>query len=359
MNPPPSIERFGNPEIKPLISVIVLNYNGEKWLAKCFESIQSQTLAGRIETIFADNQSTDSSVATARDCLSKLPQAALVQTGGNLGFCEGNNVAARFASGQFLFFLNSDAWLEPDCLEQLVTETSRTGAAAASPWVMNYADSTHQDLGFFGFDLFGLASTSRPLPATRKIFIACGCAYFIEAAVFHQVGMFDAEFFMYADEVDLSWRVWIAGHKIVGVPAAHAHHRGAAAVNPAGGARTVEFRTSDQKRFYTNRNCLLTLLKNGQHLILLLALPLTLLLAVETVVGCLMLRRLSFAKLTFGAALKDCWRLRGHLREQRKAIAAFRKHSDFWMLQFFQWRLNRWFEIKRLFRFGLPRVNPS
>jgi len=45
--------------------------------------------------------------------------------------------------------------------------------------------------------------------------------------------------------------------------------------------------------------------------------------------------------------LRDCWRLRGHIAQQRKMVAAFRKHSDFWMLRFFRLKLNRWFEIKR------------
>ncbi len=357
MTAAPQIERFGHAETPPLVSIIVLNYNGEKWLAKCFESIKAQTIASQIETVFADNDSSDSSLITAREWLADFPMAAVVQTGGNLGFCAGNNVAAGFARGQCLFFLNSDAWLEPDCLEQLVAEIRRTGAAAASPWVLNYADDTHQDLGFFGFDIFGLASTSKPSSATREIFIASGCAYFIAAEVFRRVGMFDPEFFMYADEVDLSWRVWIAGQKIVGVPGARVHHRGAAAANPAGGIRTVEFRTTDQKRFFTNRNCLLTLLKNGQHLIALAVVPQMLLLVLETMVTCGLLRRWSFAKTTFWSALKDCWRLRAHIIAERKRIATFRQHSDFWMLRFLQWRLNRWFEIKRLLRFGSPRVD--
>jgi GT2 family glycosyltransferase len=357
LNVEPQIERFGRTELPPVVSVIVLNYNGEKWLAKCFESIRSQTIAGQVETIFADNNSSDSSMATARQWLAGFPTAMAVQTGANLGFCAGNNVASQYARGQYLLFLNADAWLEPDCLEKLLAETRRTAAAAASPWVLNYSDNSHQDLGFFGFDLFGLPSGSHPVENTREIFIACGCAYFIEAKVFKQVGMFDAEFFMYADEVDLSWRVWLAGHRIVGIPSARVHHRGAINANPAGGARTVEFRTNDQKRFFTNRNCLLTLLKDGQHLIVLGVLPQVLLLALETAVGCVLLRRLSFAKNTFWNVLKDCWRLRHHVRAEHKRIAAFRRHGDFWMLCFFRLKPNRWYEIQRLFRFGKPRVD--
>ncbi len=97
-----------------------------------------------------------------------------------------------------------------------------------------------------------------------------GCAYLIRRELFEALGRFDPEFFMFADEFDLSWRVWISGHRAMAVPSARLHHRGAAQVNPAGGGATVEFRTSDTKRFYANRNSLLVLLKNARHLLLLL-----------------------------------------------------------------------------------------
>jgi hypothetical protein len=81
------------------------------------------------------------------------------------------------------------------------------------------------------------------------------------------------------------------------------------------------------------------------------------LLFVESLVGALILRRWSFARESFWSVLRDLWRLRSHVIQERKRIAGFRKRSDFWMLRFFRLRLNRWFEITRLFKFGLPRVD--
>jgi len=85
------------------------------------------------------------------------------------------------------------------------------------------------------------------------LFATCGCAYVIRADIFLQVGGFDTEFFLYSDETDLSWRVWAAGYRVVGIPAARVHHRGAVAVNPQGGTRVVEARTSPDKRYFANR----------------------------------------------------------------------------------------------------------
>ena len=351
------IERFGGTTGQPLVSIIVLNCNGANWLPKCFTSIKAQTIFGQIETVMVDNNSSDDSVAVAQALLADFPSACIVRNSENLGFCEGNNSGARAAKGRWLLFLNNDTWLESDCMEKLVAGTEKLGAVAATPLVLNYPDHSYQDFGFYGFDLFGLPSPSAIATKTREIFIAGGCSYLIRADIFTRLGMFDAEYFIYSDDADLSWRVWLAGHKVAGIFEAKLHHRGAAGVNPSGGITTIEFRTNDRKRFLTNRNCLLTLLKNGQHLLLLPIIPLVALLFVESLAGSLLLRRWSFARASFWSVLRDCWRLRGHISRQRRVVSTFRKRSDFWMLRFFKLRLNRWDEVKRTVKFGPPRVD--
>jgi GT2 family glycosyltransferase len=353
----PQIERFGNANAQPLVSIVVLNCNGAGWLPKCFGSIKTQTILNQIEIVMVDNNSSDDSVAVARKLLADFPNACLVKNSENLGFCEGNNSGARVAKGRWILFLNNDTWLENDCMEKLIAGTETIGAAASTPLVLNYPDNSYQDFGFYGFDFFGLPSPSAIATETREIFIAGGCSYLIRADVFNQIGMFDAEYFIYSDDADLSWRTWIAGYKVAGIFEAKLHHRGAAGVNPQGGIETVEFRTNDRKRFLTNRNCLLTLLKNCQHILLPVIVPLVALMFLESLVGSLLLRRWSFARASFWSVLADCWRLRGHILEKRREVAAFRKHSDFWMLRFFKLRLNRWDEVKRTIKFGPPRVD--
>jgi GT2 family glycosyltransferase len=353
------IEKFGPATGSPLISIIVLNCNGANWLPRCFETLLSQTIITQIETVMVDNNSSDNSVAVAKGWFAKFPMATIVRNSENLGFCEGNNSGARVARGRWLLFLNNDTWLEPDCMEKLVTGTEKLDAAASTPLVLNYPDNSYQDFGFYGFDLFGLPSPSAIASGTREIFIAGGCSYFIRADVFNLVGMFDAEFFIYSDDSDLSWRVWIAGYKVAGIFEARLHHRGAAGVNPSGGITTVEFRTNDRKRFLTNRNSILTLLKNGRLVLLFPLVPLIGWLFFESLAGALLLRRWSFAKASFWSVLSDCWRLRHHVSQERKKVAAFRKRSDLWMLRFFKFRLNRWDEVKRAFKLGLPRVDAN
>jgi GT2 family glycosyltransferase len=343
---------------QPLLSVIVLNYNGERWLERCLESLRAQTIFEQIEIILADNRSSDGSDQLGQRLVEACPRGVFVQHGQNLGYCEGNNRGAETARGEYLLFLNNDTWLEPRCLELLLAEVQRSSASAAAPQVLNYEDDSFQSLGAFGFDLFGLASTRAAATETREVLMPEGCAYLIQRKLFQELGQFDPVFFMYCDEFDLSWRVWISGHRAVAVPKARLHHRGAAQVNPAGGGAAVEFRTSDTKRFYTNRNSLLVLLKNARLLLLVLV-PLQLgLLLLEGVAALALVRRWSFVRRAYWDAVADCWRLRRHILAERQRIRQFRRRGDVWMLRFFRWRLNRWDELQRVRQFGVPKVTP-
>ncbi len=277
--------------LHPLISVIVLNYNGAPWLDRCLTSLRNQTIFDTLEILVADNASPDGSDRLAAGLMTGWQNARVVQHGENLGFCEGNNRAARQARGRYLFFLNNDTWMEPDCLERLVKTVKEQGAQAGEPLILDYDDSSSLCAVGEGFDLFGLLSIGPPGSKPRPVFVVGGCSYLIERQLFEEIGGFDPAFFMYADEYDLSWRLWVAGARAILAPTARLHHRSAANVNPKGGSEILEFRTSDAKRFYTNRNCLLVVLKNCQHFLLLMF-PLQLvLLASEALASLVLIRR--------------------------------------------------------------------
>lgn len=343
----------------PDISVIVLNYNGARWLDRCLASLRHQALGPRMEVIVADNLSTDGSDLQAQRLIEEWDTARFIQHGANLGYCEGNNRAAQAARGRFLFFLNNDTWLEPDCLEVLLREVLRHQATAATPLILNYDDNSFQSLGAMGFDVCGLTSTRARFSQTRDVWMPEGCSYLIDRELFEKLGGFDPQIFMYSDEVDLSWRVWLAGGRAIGVPASRLHHRGAANVNPKGSGTVVELRTSDSKRYYSNRNGLVVVAKNAQSLLLLM-LPLqVMLLLAEAAVGLLLVRRWSFVRRTCLEAIRDAWRLRGHIRDARRKNRLLRRRGDWWMLRFLRLRLNRWDDLLRVRQYGVPKVNAS
>ena len=186
----------------PLVSVLISNRNGSKWLPRCFESLRQQTILDRMEVIMVDNCSSDDSVAIARKTLADSPKGLALENPKDLGFTGGNNTGARAARGEYLFITNNDVWLEPDCLERLVAGTKAARANASTPLVLNYQDDSYQDLGFFGFDPFGLPSPSYPQSQSREVFIAGGCAYLIERKLFWRIGGFDEALYFYAEEVE-------------------------------------------------------------------------------------------------------------------------------------------------------------
>lgn len=344
---------------KILISVVVLNYNGARWIERCISSVLKQSLKP-IELLVADNLSTDGSDLVAQKLLVGVSNARFISHGENLGYCQGNNRAVAHARGEFILFLNNDAWLEEDCLEKLLSEVRRTGALAATPLVLNWDDNDIQDGTFAsGFDLFGFPSFNRAPATTTEILMPAGCSYLIQRDLFLKLGGLDPVIFMYADEWDLSWKVWVTGHSAVVVPSARLHHRGAANVNPAGGAKVVETRTSETKRFYANRNALLVLLKNCQNLLLILVLYQVLLLFFEMIAALILVRRWSFLQRSYLAALRDLVRLAPHIRAERRTLRTLRKRSDFYMMRFFRLRMNRWDELVRTMRMGTPKVSPQ
>jgi GT2 family glycosyltransferase len=313
-----------------------------------------------MEIIVVDNASTDGSEQLAIEMTARVPERLrYIQNGANLGYCEGNNRGAAAARGIYLLFLNNDTWLERDCLEKLIDRVEAVGADAASPMVCNYETDEFQTSGATGFDLLGhLTGPSAPLQG-GTIFAAPGCAFLVKRDVFWKVGGFDPQLFMYADEADLAWRLALSGFRTVTVPEARLHHRGAALANPKGGGTVVEFRTNEFVRFYVSRNGLLTLLKNAQHLLLVLAVFQIMRIVLEAALVLLLLRRWRTIKRVYLRALTDCWRLRHHLREERRRIRQMRRHGDLWMLRFFRLNLACWREIRQVWTSGLPKIDPS
>jgi len=345
-----------NGQPAPRVTVIILNYNGAAWLERCLRSLRAQTIFDQIEVIVADNASPDKSDRLAADLMRDWPNACVVQHGENLGFCEGNNRAAAQARGKWLFFLNNDTWLEPDCIELLLNTIEANRADAGTPLMLNYDDDSVQSAGAAGFDIIGFMSFAKPSPRPKEIFVVGGCCLLILKDLFDRLGRFDSRFFMYAEEYDLSWRIWSSGGRAMLVPQSRVHHRGAAAVNPAGGTRLAEVRTSESKRFYTNRNCLMVLLKNCQHVLLTMVLFQIAVLCCEALVAFIVYHSPSLVKRAYLDAIIDCWRLRPHILAERQRIAAYRRVGDWKMLRFLRWRLNRWDELRNIFRHGFPQI---
>ena len=317
-----------------LVSVVIVCYNSQRWLPKCFDSLQKQTFFRQSEIILVDNASKDGTEQLARELTAGWSNARVVQTGDNVGFGAANNCGVKVSRGTYVYLLNPDTWLEADCLEQFFAVAERENAGCANGMILEYEDNTEQARGSIGFDFCGYPVAPRKSQIPERVYCVNGF-FFIRKDLYERLGGLDEKFFMYGEEMDLSWRVWLSGNKIVPALTARVHHRGSASVNPAGGGKIVENRTSTHTRFLANRNGLLVIAKNCQHLLLFLLLPSAALIVLEGLFVFLLTRNPIIAKRISLDVFVDFWCLRGHVFEERKRIRSFRRRGDFWMLRFF------------------------
>jgi len=252
----------------PAVSVVIVTYESAPTLSSCLAALRAQTF-GDFETILVDNASSDGAAQAAARADSAL---RLIENAGNLGFAAGVNGGARAARGRWLALLNPDAYPEPDWLERLMA------AAAAHPQVrafasrqLSAADPTRLDglgdvMAGAGFPFRGgyRGPDPGPLPA-GEVFSPCGGAMLIERALFLDLGGMDERLFCYCEDVDLGYRLRLAGGRSLVVPDAVVRHQGSAS---SGGPR------SDFATFYGTRNRLWVFVKDTPPALFWLTLPL-------------------------------------------------------------------------------------
>jgi len=210
------------------VSVIVLNWNGKPFLKECLDSLRTQTFRD-FETILVDNGSTDGSVQYARQ---EFPDVRIVGLDYNAGFARGNNMGIQASSGQYIALLNNDARAHPRWLEALTTTLdARPEVGFCTSKILLYDQPGVIDSAG---DLFytcgvgekrGRSETDRgQFAQLQPVFGACAAAALYRRSMLEDVGLFDEDFFAYAEDVDLSFRAQLAGYQCLYVPEAVVYH---------------------------------------------------------------------------------------------------------------------------------------
>lgn len=245
--------------MKSYCSIIILNHNGEKELKECLPSLKKQTYKN-FEVILVDNASTDNSVNFVKD---NFPWVKIVKNSRNLGFCEGNNIGAKHAKGDYLIFLNQDTKVDDHWLEELMsTVTSDAFVGLCGCKILRFDGKTLDSIGAY-IDIFGFPQTPESVyrmdnhrqGTTMEVFIPSGPCFIIKRDVWKKIGGFDPLYFCYMENIDLGWRARLAGYKVVTNLRAIVYHKG--------GTITRKMRHA-HKKYLTERNTLRTLLKNYQ-----------------------------------------------------------------------------------------------
>ncbi len=247
----------------PRVAVIILNWNGLKFLEDFLPSVSQSTYAN-LEIILADNASTDGSIDYVR---AQFPQISIIQNAVNLGFAEGYNQVLRGVKAKYFVLLNSDVEVTPGWIEPVIQMMEFDSMiAVAQPKILSYSDKRYFEYagaagGFidkFGYSfcrgrLFdSLEEDTGQYNQPTEIFWATGAAFFIKSDVWFESGGLDADFFAHMEEIDLCWRLKNKGYKIMYCPHSSVFHVG-------GGTLRAE---SSFKTYLNFRNNLVMLQKN-------------------------------------------------------------------------------------------------
>ncbi len=244
--------------------IVILNWNGVEHLRRYLPSVVAAAPAG-VEVVVADNGSTDDSVAVLA---AEFPSVWVVLLDRNYGFAEGYNRALQQIEADYYLLLNSDietpaGWLEPilECLER----NPDVGVVAPKlrSWCerdrFEYAGAAGGYIDILGYPfcrgriLRRIEEDRGQYDDERDLFWVSGAAFCCRAEAFHALGGFDGDFFAHMEEIDLCWRMQLAGWRVRIVPASVVYHLG-------GGTLQTD---SPRKIFFNHRNNLAMLFKNA------------------------------------------------------------------------------------------------
>jgi len=246
----------------PTVKIVILNWNGADHLRRFLPGVVAAA-SGCAEVVVADNGSTDDSLRLLSD---EFPTVETVRLDANYGFAEGYNRALERIEADYYLLLNSDVetpcgWIEPilACLER------NPDVAAAAPKLISCADRTRFEyagasggyIDYLGYPfcrgriLRHVETDCGQYDDSRDVFWVSGAAFCCRADVFHALGGFDPDFFAHMEEIDLCWRMQLAGYRVRIVPESRVYHLG-------GGTLGTD---SPRKIFFNHRNNLAMLFK--------------------------------------------------------------------------------------------------
>ncbi len=226
----------------PKVAVVILNWNGRKYLDQFLPSVLASSYPN-LEIIIGDNASTDDSVSFLK---VNYPQLRIIQNDQNYGFAGGYNRILAQVDADYFVLLNSDVevsenWIDP--VIQLME--TKPQIAAAQPKILSYHDKRSFEyagaagglIDFLGYPfcrgrIFDtLEKDLGQYDVAKEVFWASGAALFIKKTAWIEIGGFDEDFFAHMEEIDLCWRLKNRGYQIWYCPDAKVYHVGGGTLN--------------------------------------------------------------------------------------------------------------------------------
>lgn len=194
------------------IDIVIVTYNSEKWIEKCFDALCSMSYDLKSVSIFViDNCSTDNTLkaleVAKQRCFLKFENILIIKGRQNYGFGRANNIAVARGRNEYIFFLNIDTEIDRQALNWICTEIDNSENCGI--WEMRQLPYEHP---------------KKYNPLTGETSWCSGAALIIKRDVFNKVHGFDENIFMYGEDVDLSWRVRCEGYSLKYCPKASLMH---------------------------------------------------------------------------------------------------------------------------------------
>ncbi|QLH05767.1 glycosyltransferase family 2 protein [Nitrosopumilus ureiphilus] len=301
---------------KGLVSIIILNYNGEKFLENCLESIFKETKQD-YEIIVVDNDSPDKS---GEKFSKKYHECNFILNKENVGVSEGLNIGIRNANGEFIVLLNNDLIVAPKWLDYLFEAYMNKGEGLYQPKFLKMKDRSIIDsagnlINIFGFG-FSREKGKKDLlqyNIIEEIGFAAGTCLFCPKEIFDKVGLFDEKLFAYNEDLDLGWRARLLNYRSYYVPESIVYHYGSA-----------QWKWSGEKFYLLERNRWVVLLSNYETKTILKLLPSLLIIEIGLIVF-FTKKKMLVKKLR---SYLGIIRLSNHIRKRRKTIRKIKKVQD-------------------------------
>jgi N-acetylglucosaminyl-diphospho-decaprenol L-rhamnosyltransferase len=230
-------------EPTPDLSIIIVNWRSVDYLRPCLASLEREIIGLRYEVVVIDNASGD---GCGKMLAQEFPKSVFIQSEKNLGFPQANNVAVQRARGRVLLFLNPDTVILGRAVNELYAEyqklpkagvlgcrllntdrTLQTSCVQSFPTILNQLLSA--DLlrrAFPRSKLWGMRALFDPEPKVSDVDAISGACMMIERARFERVGGFSTDYFMYAEDIDLCYKLRQAGLRNYYFSGAHIIHHG-------------------------------------------------------------------------------------------------------------------------------------
>ena len=262
----------------PLVSIVTLNFNGLRFLPELFRSLRQLTYP-KLEIIMVDNFSDDESVSYVE---KHFPEVKIVRNPQNYMYAKGNNVGLQHAKGKYICLLNNDVEVDPHFIEPLVAALENNPRiAAAQPKILGlqkrdyleYAGACGGYIDWLGYPFlrgrifFTTEKDKGQYDDPAGIFWASGACLFLRRKALEEVGLLDEEFVIHMEEIDLCWRLRLAGWEIVAIPQSRIWHFVGGTLDQA----------NPRKTYWNFRNNIFLLIKNLSKRNLMMRLPIRIL----------------------------------------------------------------------------------